>query len=91
MSTAVWMVMCRLPMTRAPASGFALPVLGAQRHQAGHFLLGQPDLLAAELGLRKVGDLERLTTRGSGRGKRVLKLLCSCAHCCSPIDMVRPN
>ena len=33
-------------------------VLLAGRHQAGHLVLGEPDLLAAELGQREVGDLE---------------------------------
>jgi hypothetical protein len=33
-------------------------VTGAESHQAGHFLLGEPDFLAAELGLRQIGDLE---------------------------------
>ena len=32
-------------------------VLAAQRHQAGHLVLGQPDLLAAELGQGQVGHL----------------------------------
>ena len=49
-STAVWMVMCRLPMMRAPASGFFAGVALAQRHQPGHLLLGEADFLAAELG-----------------------------------------
>ena len=34
-----------------------LGVLAAQRHQARHLVLGQPDLLAAELGQRQVGHL----------------------------------
>ena len=33
-------------------------VLGAQRHQAGHLVLGELDLLAAEAGEGEVGDLE---------------------------------
>ena len=33
----------------------------AQRHQPRHLLLGQPDLLAAELGQAEVRDLERFT------------------------------
>ncbi len=33
-------------------------VFAAQRHQAGHFVLGEPDFLAAELGQRQVGNLE---------------------------------
>ena len=39
---------------RAPASGFLLAVLRAERHQAGHFLLGEADFLAAELGERQI-------------------------------------
>ncbi len=56
-STAVWMVMCSEPEMRAPLSGCDVGVLAAQRHQAGHLVLGQADLLAAELGQGKVGDL----------------------------------
>jgi hypothetical protein len=33
-------------------------VLLAQRHQAGHLMLGQPDLVTAEVGEGDVGDLE---------------------------------
>ncbi len=40
-------------------------VLAAGRHQAGHLVLGQTDLLAAELGQRQIGDLE--VERGRGR------------------------
>ena len=58
-STAVWIVMWRQPAMRAPLSGCACAVLLAQRHQAGHLLLGHADLLAAELGERDVFDLER--------------------------------
>ncbi len=50
MSTAVWMVMCRQPAMRAPASGFWLAVLLAQGHQPGHLGLGDGDFLAAPLG-----------------------------------------
>ena len=38
----------------------------ARRHQAGHLVLGEADLLAAEVGEREVGDLEVL-----GRGRCV--------------------
>ena len=55
-STAVWMVMCSEPVTRTPASGFDGGVLGADRHQAGHLLLGDGDLFAAPVGERDVGD-----------------------------------
>ena len=55
MSTAVWMVMCRQPAMRAPASGLVLAVLPPQGHQAGHFVLGQHDFLAAPIGQRNIG------------------------------------
>ena len=58
MSTAVWMVMCSEPVMRAPASGWRLGVAVAQGHEARHLVLGELDLLAAELGEREVGDLE---------------------------------
>ena len=45
---------------RAPASGCVGGVLLADRHQAGHLVLGEGDLLAAEGGQGKVGDLEVL-------------------------------
>ena len=57
-STAVWIVMCSEPVMRAPASGLAVAVLGPQGHEAGHLVLGQLDLLAAERGQREIGDLE---------------------------------
>ena len=56
-STAVCTVMCSEPEMRAPLSGAHLGVFAAQRHQAGHLVLGQADLLATELGQGKVGDL----------------------------------
>ena len=56
MSTAVWMVMCSEPVMRAPLEGLAVAVLGPQGHEAGHLVLGQVDLLAAE--------------RRPGRGRR---------------------
>ena len=68
MSTAVWIVMCSEPVMRAPASGLRRAVLLAQRHEAGHLVLGELDLLAAELGEREVGDLE---VGGLGRGGRI--------------------
>ncbi len=64
--TAVCTVMCSEPATFLPASGFAAAVLGAQRHQPGHLVLGELDLLAAERGQRQVGDLE-----GGDRARRV--------------------
>ena len=50
MSTAVWTVMCSEPVMRAPLSGCCGAVLLAQRHEAGHLVLGEADLLAAEVG-----------------------------------------
>ena len=64
MSTAVWMVMCSEPMIRAPAERLGVGELGAGGHQAGHLVLGQLDLLAAEAGEGEVGDLE--VVRGEG-------------------------
>ena len=55
--TAVWIVMCRQPAMRAPLSGLRRAVLCAQRHQAGHLVLGERDLLAAPFGELDVGDL----------------------------------
>ena len=55
MSTAVCTVMCSEPMIFAPASGLLALVLVAKRHEAGHLLLGEADLLAPELGEREVG------------------------------------
>ena len=49
-STAVWTVMCSEPVTRALRQRLGARVLLAQRHQAGHLMLGQPDLVPAELG-----------------------------------------
>ena len=48
--TAVWMVMCRLPMIALAGERLLGAVAVAQRHQPGHLLLGEADLLAAELG-----------------------------------------
>ncbi len=41
--------------------GLGVGVLLADRHQAGHLVLGEGDLLAAELGQGEVGDLEVLS------------------------------
>ena len=57
-STAVCTVMCSEPAIRAPASGLVVAEALAHRHQAGHLVLGQGDLRAAELGQRQVGNLE---------------------------------
>ena len=56
--TAVWIVMCSEPVILAPVQRLGVGVLAADRHQAGHLVLGERDLLAAELGKREVGDLE---------------------------------
>ena len=56
---------------RAPASGFLRAVLLAQRHQAGHLLLGEPHLLAAEIGERQIFHLVRLAAGGFGGGERM--------------------
>ncbi len=34
-STAVWMVMCRLPVTRAPVSGFSVPYFSRRAIRPG--------------------------------------------------------
>ena len=52
-STAVCTVMCSDPAMRAPASGCDGAELLAQRHQAGHLVLGEADLVAARLGERR--------------------------------------
>jgi hypothetical protein len=58
-------------------------MLLAQRHQAGHFLLGEPDLLASELGKREIFHFVRLAARGFCRGEGMLSR-CSDSHQCSP-------
>ena len=68
MSTAVCTVMCSEPAIRAPASGFDSTELVAQRHEPGHLVLGEADLVAARLGEREVGDLERECGVGIGEG-----------------------
>ncbi len=47
-----------------------LCVLATEGHQSRHLVLGEPDLLAAELGERKVRHLEidPVTALGHGRG-----------------------
>ena len=67
MSTAVWIVMCSEPEMRAPASGLDCAVLLAQRHQAGHLVLGEDHLLAAERRHREIGDAEVPAGRDAGR------------------------
>ena len=58
MRTAVWMVMCRRAHDAGALERLAVGELGAQRHEAGHLVLGQLDLLAPEGGEGEVGDLE---------------------------------
>ena len=57
-STAVWIVMCSEPDDARALERLRRGELLAGRHQAGHLVLGEPDLLAAELGEGEVGDLE---------------------------------
>ena len=57
-STAVCTVMCSEPVIRAPASGCGVGELPPGRHQPRHLVLGQPDLVAAELRESEVRDLE---------------------------------
>ena len=48
--------MCSEPAMRAPFSGCSAREFLADRHQAGHFGLGDGDFLAAPVGKRQVGD-----------------------------------
>ena len=52
MRTAVCTVMCSEPVMRAPVSGLLLAELRAQRHETGHLVLGEADLVTAGLGQR---------------------------------------
>src|SRR5581483_1173344 len=47
----------------------AVAVLGAQRHEPGHLLLGEADLLATEVGKVDVGNLVRGVGDGHGVGQ----------------------
>ena len=67
-STAVCTVMWSEPVIRAPFSGCGVRELRAGRHQARHLVLGEANLLAAELGQAKVGDLEIEAGLGGGGG-----------------------
>ena len=58
-------------MMRAAARGFLARVLAAQRHQAGHFLLGEADFLTAELGERQVLHLVGLAAGRAGGVERM--------------------
>ena len=49
-STAVWTVMCSEPGDPGAGERLRVGVLLAGRHQPGHLVLGEGDLLAAELG-----------------------------------------
>ena len=69
-------------MIRAPGERLLAAVLRAQRHQAGHFLLGETDLLAAELGERQILHLVRFAAGRLGGGER-MKLLDYSCHSCS--------
>ena len=51
--TAVCTVMWSEPVIRAPASGWEAANSSRVAHQAGHLVLGELDLLAAELGQRR--------------------------------------
>ena len=64
-STAVCTVMCSEPATRAPVRGLRLGVPLAQRHQPGHLLLGEADLVPTRL---PRGRDRRPGTRGSDCG-----------------------
>ena len=72
MRTAVWMVMCSEPVIAGARQRLRGGVLLAHRHQAGHLVLGEADLLAAELGQGEVGDLEVVLGQRGGGGHRVL-------------------
>ena len=65
MSTAVWIVMCNEPEMRAPASGLLGPNSARSAAKAGHLVLGEVDLLAAEGCEGEVGDVE-VAPRGRG-------------------------
>lgn len=86
-STAVCTVMCSEPVMRAPHERLRGGVLLADRHQTGHLVLGERDLLAAELREGEVGDLEVLSIgdrRHNGlllvMGLRVGSWLCDGGH-----------
>ena len=74
MSTAVCTVMCSEPAMRAPLSGWAGAVLLAQRHQAGHLVLGKAELVAAGLGEAQVGNL---VVEGHGESNSLIQMRCA--------------
>jgi hypothetical protein len=49
-STAVWMVMCRLPVMRAPFSGLSGPYFSRRAIRPGISVSAMVDFLAAEVG-----------------------------------------
>ena len=53
---------------RAPASGWTRAELLAQRHEPGHLVLGETQLVAPGFGERQVADLERQDGRAGGGG-----------------------
>ncbi len=63
-------------------------VLLANRHQTGHFLLGETDFLAAELVQRQVGDFEGLPPGGLRRGERVQGFFDGRGHASSFVQSV---
>ena len=84
------MVMCSEPMTRAPCSGFDLPILLPNGHQPGHLMLGQPDSLrpsAASDRSRTLNGL-RPAARDASNGC-VTSRLQSC-ECVAPSKNTRP-
>ncbi len=68
MRTAVCTVMCSEPAIRAPCSGCVSAYSRRKRHQPGHLVLGEADLVPAEVGQAEVGDGER-KGRGHGHGE----------------------
>ena len=73
MRTAVCTVMCSEPTMLLALERLRLAELRAQRHQAGHLVLGQLDLLAAERGQRQVGNLEVADASPALSGVRVVR------------------
>ena len=57
------------PGDAGPVQRPGLGVLAAQLHEAGHLVLGEADLLAAELGEREVGDGEVDAARAPAAGR----------------------
>ncbi|GAA3079592.1 hypothetical protein GCM10020000_76640 [Streptomyces olivoverticillatus] len=58
--TAVCTVICSEPVIRALSQRLRLRVLLTDRHQTGHLMLGESDLLTTESRQRQVRDLEIL-------------------------------